>query len=56
MKHDWVYEDEKNRKCKNCLIEEMYYDDAKRWVWMCTEDFMDSMVSCDEEQTRLLNH
>jgi hypothetical protein len=47
--HKWVYEscdDERYRKCSHCKMEEWYSENEDRWIWMSSEDFMDTDNVC----------
>lgn len=45
-KHDWKYDAPDFRKCERCLKEEVWDEDTLSWIWVSSEDFMDSIVVC----------
>ena len=55
MKHDWTYNVDPDtnivdyRKCRNCLIEEMWVQDDDKWIWIGTDDFMNCSVACEDD-------
>lgn len=49
MSHIWEYNEEKTiRRCSYCLLEEQWYEDEDRWIWISSDEFMECKRVCQD--------